>query len=181
LICDGCGTATPLDACALHDADVVYVAVASIGWTGSPYARGPHRCPVCEAGDDAVPHPRQLPAVRDDGAARVALTVTSPAAIVRITGDVDVDVVADLRAALDNAVALRPYVIVDLTTAGVLDSLGLGALVRGRGAARQRDGELLLVAPSRFVQAVLWSMRLHTAFRMFDTVPQAITATLTRE
>jgi anti-sigma B factor antagonist len=102
--------------------------------------------------------------------------VTSPAAVVRVTGDIDLDVVADLRAGLENAAALRPYVIADLTGAGTIDSLGLGALVRGRGAARQRGGDLLLVAPSRFVQTVLRTMRLHTAFRTFGTVPQAITA-----
>ena len=178
LICDGCGAVAAVDGCGLQDADVVYVAVGAVGWSGSPYARGPHRCPSCPPGDGPrVPGSRQ-PDPRDAGTARVALTVTSPAAVVRVSGDADMDVVADLRAALDNAVALRPYVIVDLTATATIDSLGLGALVRGRNAARQRDGELLLVAPSPFVQAVLWSMRLHTAFRMFDTVPQAITATL---
>ncbi|MGA5298938.1 STAS domain-containing protein [Nucisporomicrobium flavum] len=173
LTCDGCGATTTVDGCGLHDTDVVYVAVAAIGWAGPPYARGPHRCPACVSGHG--PAPRQRTG-RHDGGPRVALTVTSPAAVVRVTGDIDLDVVADLRAGLENAAALRSYVIVDLTGAGTIDSLGLGALVRGRGAARQRGGDLLLVAPSRFVQTVLRTMRLHTAFRTFGTVPQAITA-----
>ncbi|MEU4420259.1 STAS domain-containing protein [Actinoplanes sp. NPDC024001] len=107
--------------------------------------------------------------------AQVVLTVTAPAAVLRVFGDVDLDVVGELRAALDEAVRRRPYVIVDLNAAGTIDSLCLGALVWGRSRARRAGGDLLLVAPSRFVQTVLRGMRLDTAFRVFATVPQAIT------
>jgi anti-anti-sigma factor len=75
--------------------------------------------------------------------------------LVRVTGDVDDDVVPALRSTLDSAVALRPFVIVDLTMAGAITSPGLGTLVRARNAVRRRGGELLLAAPSRFVQTVL--------------------------
>ncbi|MEV4704322.1 STAS domain-containing protein [Actinoplanes sp. NPDC049316] len=178
LTCDGCGTTTTVDGCGWLDADVVYVPVAAVGWTGSPYARGQHRCPSCAAGDASRPALPRQPGPRDEAPAHVALTVTSPAVLIRVTGDIDLDLVPDLRTGLETAVALRPYVIVDLTAARTVDSLGLGALVRGRSAARQRGGDLLLVAPSRFVQTVVRTMRLHRAFRMFDTVPQAITAAL---
>lgn len=114
---------------------------------------------------------------QDEAPVRVGLTLTTTAVVVRLAGDVDLDVVDDLRTALDDAVALRPYVIVDLTAAAAVDSLGLNTLVRGRNAARRNGGELLLVGPSRFVQTVLRTMRLHTAFRVFETVPQALTAT----
>lgn len=59
---------------------------------------------------------------------------------------------------------------------GVIDSAGPGALVRARNAARGRNGQLVLAGPSRFVQNLLQTMRLHTAFRVFATVSQATRA-----
>ena len=101
--------------------------------------------------------------------------MTPPAAVLRVVGDVDLAVIGELRAALDEAVRRRPHVIVDLTRVGTIDSLGVGALVRGRNRARRADGDLLLVAPSGFVQTVLRGMRLDAAFRVFDSVPHALT------
>lgn len=108
--------------------------------------------------------------------ASVSIALTTPASLVRVTGDVDVDMVSELRSTLDDAVALRPVVIVDLTAAETVDSLCLGILVRARNAARRRGGDVLLVVRSEFLMTVLRAQRLHDAFRTFDTVPQAITA-----
>ena len=108
--------------------------------------------------------------------ASVSIALTSPAAIVRLTGDVDVDIVSELRQRLDDAVALRPVVIVDLSAAGTIDSLCLSILVRARNAARRRGGDVLLVIDGDFLLTVLKAQRLHDAFRTFTTVPQAITA-----
>ncbi|MCO8275570.1 STAS domain-containing protein [Actinoplanes sp. TRM 88003] len=102
--------------------------------------------------------------------------MTSNAALVRVTGDIDLDVIGELRDVLDSAVALRPVVIVDLISAGTIDSLGLAVLAGTRDAARRRGGDLLLVAAGHFTRGVLTARRLQTAFRVFDTVPQAITA-----
>lgn len=176
VVCDDCGATTSVDGCGLHDAEVVYVAVTANGWAGSLFARGPHRCPDCGGGSERKSAATARSGPRDGGGSRVSVAVTAPAVLVRVTGDIDDDVVPALRSTLDSAMALRPYVIVDLSTAETITSPGLGTLVRARTAVRQRDGELLLAAPSRFVRTVLWTMRLHTAFRMFDTVPQAITA-----
>jgi anti-anti-sigma factor len=118
-------------------------------------------------------------AARDGTGPRVSIAVTSPAALVRVSGDVDVGIVPALRTTLDNAVALRPFVIVDLTAAGTIVPDGLGTLIRARTASRRRGGELLLAAPYQVVRTTLWSMRLHTVFRIFDSVPEAITAALT--
>ena len=93
-----------------------------------------------------------------------------------MSGDIDMDVTPEMRLALDTAVAAHPKVVVDLTHARLIDSVGLGVLVRARNAARARHGELLLAGPSRFIQTVLRTMRLHTAFRMFDTVGHAVAA-----
>jgi anti-anti-sigma factor len=176
LICDGCGDVAVANGCGLHDADVVYVAVAEIGWTGSAFARGPHRCPGC---DSRIPAARRSQVRRADdtrATGRVSQHSMTSASLVRVVGDVDTDVVAELRTALDTAVAEHPRVIVDLTRAATIDSVGLGTVVRARQAARRRGGDLLLAAPSRFVRTVLHTMRLDGAFPTFDTVPQAMSA-----
>jgi anti-sigma B factor antagonist len=175
LICDGCGVTAETDGGGMHDAEVVYVAVAGVGWTGSPFARGRHRCPRCSAVVPVAPRQQARPATAGSSG-RVSVQVLSAAAVVRVTGDVDMDVCDELRSALQSAVAARRQVVVDLTRAGVIDSAGLGALVRARNAARQRAGELILAGPSRFVQTVLRTMRLHTAFRVFSSAEQAVAA-----
>ncbi|MEU4245694.1 STAS domain-containing protein [Actinoplanes sp. NPDC026619] len=177
LICDNCGVATVTDGGGLHDAELVYVAVTDVGWTGSPFARGLHRCPGCSAEMRVTrPVPERSPgsaAVLD----RIRVAHLTAASLVQIDIDIDMDLAAELRAALEIAVTAHRNVIVDLSGAGVIDSVGLGVLVRARNIARQRPGEVVLAAPSRFIQTVLRTMRLHTAFRTFDTVEGAIMAT----
>lgn len=184
LICDTCGIVTGTDSCGLHDADVVYVAVDAVGWSGSAFARGPHRCPNCSCavvagrGSSKTVATGRQRSRRPAGALleRVDVQRTTHVAVVRVTGDIDMDVAADLDTAIESALAVDPNIVVDLTRAGTIDSAGLGALVRGRNAARRHEGELVLTGPSRFVQTVLRTMRLHTAFRVFATVEQAVVA-----
>lgn len=47
LICDTCGETVKATACVLPDAEVVWTLVSEQGWSGSPFATGPHRCPHC--------------------------------------------------------------------------------------------------------------------------------------
>ncbi|GAA0587466.1 hypothetical protein GCM10010172_85740 [Paractinoplanes ferrugineus] len=177
--CDECGATTAIDGGGLSDRGLVYVAVTAKGWTGGPYARGPHRCAGCAApggsGPRRVPRPRARAAV---GTA-VSVAVTSPAAVVRATGDLDAAVVSTLRSSLESAVALRPHVIVDLTVVGEIDAVAVAAtLAQARTAARRGDGELLLAAPPRVVEMLHRATHGRVVFRTFDTVPQAITAAL---
>jgi anti-anti-sigma factor len=176
LICDVCGASAPAEGGGLHDADLVYVAVASIGWSGAPFARGPHRCPRCSSGAAPVVRQRAHRGTCPEAAERVSVTLERSVALVRVIGDLDVVVADELRGALERAALARPTVIVDLTAAHTIDPAGLGALVRARNAARRRQGELVLAGPSRFVQTVLRTMRLHTAFRVFRSPGEALAA-----
>ncbi|WP_430784041.1 STAS domain-containing protein [Actinoplanes sp. G11-F43] len=177
LICDGCGTSTASDGCGMHDAEVVYVAMATSGWTGTAFARGPHHCPACAADIVAFPvGPRQRPTGDD----RISLRLDATAAIVTVTGDIDLDAAVELWSVLEEAAAARLIVVVDLTDAGTVDSIGVGALVRGRNTVQRRRGELVLAGASTFLQAVLRTMRLNTAFPIFRTVDHALTVTRSR-
>jgi len=177
LICDGCGRVASIEGCGLHDDDVVYVAVASIGWTGSTFIRGPHRCPACTV--KRIPgtgRESRRAALSTDGASRVSLDLRPALALVRVAGDIDGDITAELRTVLDRAIAARSSVIVDLGGVRRIDSAGLGILVRAHNMARRRDGDLALAAPSRFVRTVLRTMHLQTVFPTTASVRQALAA-----
>ncbi|XVU22999.1 STAS domain-containing protein [Actinoplanes sp. CA-054009] len=172
MACDACGIRTTVDGCGMHETDVVYVAVTAAGWTGSPFARGRHRCPDC---GPAVPTgfiPRPRRAAAGDAGRGLSVATTPSAAVVRVAGDVGADVAPALRRVLDDAVARRSHVVVDLARAGAMAPTGVGTLVRARNDARGRGGDLVLVAPPRVER----ERPLSGLFRSFDTVPQAIAA-----
>ncbi|GAA3347085.1 hypothetical protein GCM10020358_60540 [Amorphoplanes nipponensis] len=146
LICDGCGRVAAASGCGLHDAHVVYVAVGEIGWTGPAFARGPHRCPGCETRGPG--HGRRRRQRRTNPTGRVSWQLTRAVCLVRAVGDLDVEIVGDLRAALDTALTEHAVVIVDLTRAASIDPIATGAVLRARQSARRFGTDLLLVASS---------------------------------
>lgn len=133
LICDGCGDTAVSAAIVLPDAEVVWTLVSDHGWSGSPFATGPHRCPRCTPlpGHDGIPL-----GVDDLDAPAPAPAATAP----RSASDA-------LRAALDRAVERNGRLAVDLSGIGQIAASDLGLLVRARQDARQRGVVLCLVAP----------------------------------
>ncbi|HEX5200488.1 STAS domain-containing protein [Paractinoplanes rhizophilus] len=174
VICDQCGAAAVTNGCGIHDAEVVYGAVAALGWSGSAFATGPHACPACAECMAGARPPARPERAGDAPGTWVSIRLLPSAAVVRVTRDIDADVVPDLRTALEQALRERARVVVDLEQVHLIDSTGLGTLVRARNAARQRHGTLALAAPSRFVQTVLRTMRLHTAFPVYSSADQAV-------
>ncbi|MGC5053488.1 STAS domain-containing protein [Micromonospora sp. DT48] len=161
LICDVCGETTTGNACVLPDAEVVWTLVSDHGWSGSPFATGPHRCPRCSAlPPGAPPH--------GDGAGAAA----EPA--VPADGALDQNSGEELRAALRAAYDVSGTVVVDLTRVQVIDSVGLGMLVRAHRDVRDRGGRLCLAAPSRFIRTVLHTMKLDGVFPIFDSLDVAL-------
>jgi anti-anti-sigma factor len=102
------------------------------------------------------------------------------ASLVRLAGDIDLDVVPALRTALQSALAAHAWVIVDLSQVRIVDSVGLSVLVTAGFAARRNGGDLLMAAPPSFLLSVLHSARPATQFSVYDTVPRAMTAALLR-
>ncbi|SCL71022.1 STAS domain-containing protein [Micromonospora peucetia] len=176
LICDSCGETTTGTACVLPDAEVVWTLVADHGWSGSPFATGPHRCPRCSlpvpgvgggsAGRGGQPAGGVPGRAGADGRVDVAVVTT--------TGDTDVDTADELRAALRQAVDVRGHVVVDLTRVHLIDADGLGLLVRAHRDARDRGAVLCLAAPSRFIRTVLHTMRLDGLFPIFASPEEAV-------
>jgi len=96
------------------------------------------------------------------------------ATVLTCRGDIDLNAVPVLRQAFTDALDALPDVVLDMAGVALIDSTGLGLLVRTRQAARQRGGVLCLAAPSRFVRTVLHTMRLDGAFPIFDDPAAAL-------
>ena len=84
----------------------------------------------------------------------------------------------ELRTLLTTAIAAGRPVVLDLEGVNLVDSRALGVLVRARQQARRQEVPLCLAAPSRFLLAVLQTMRLRHAFLVLSNCASAI-ATLT--
>ncbi|MEU1886699.1 STAS domain-containing protein [Micromonospora sp. WMMD987] len=174
LICDSCGTVASGPACVLPDAEVVWTFVAEQGWTGSPFATGPHRCPRCELVGAPAPAPPARAARRADPLGVLGVEHLDGVAVVTAAGDLDIATGDDLHGALAEAVDADRHVVVDLVRVHLIDSTALGVLVRARQEARHRGRRLSLAGPSRFVRTVLHTMRLDRVFPVFDTRRDAV-------
>jgi anti-sigma B factor antagonist len=163
LICDYCGRQDSA-AEAGNDSDVVWPLITGLGWIGSPFATGTHRCPRCALSVPPDASGRETP--RAYGASYDARVHDNVAVIAPLT-DLDAALVERLRTDVMAAVVAHPYVVIDLHAVQFIDSAGLGLLVRAHQEARQHDTVLALAAPSRFVRTVLHTMRLDGVFLSF--------------
>ncbi|MER5454688.1 STAS domain-containing protein [Micromonospora sp. NPDC002389] len=166
LICDVCGDTTTGTACVLPDAEVVWTLVSDHGWSGSPFATGPHRCPRCSA----LP---AGPAPRADGTP-IGVGGADDAPVVAVGGEAVAGPEDALRVALRQAVDVHGTVVVNLDGVHVIDSAGLGLLVRAHREVRERGGRLCLAAPSRFIRTVLHTMKLDGVFPIFESLDEAV-------
>jgi anti-sigma B factor antagonist len=177
LICDRCGC-QDLSADVRRDSEVVWPLVARLGWAGSPFATGSHWCPQCchagappaagTVGGDAPPAQGPWFGIEvDDDAGAVVVTPLA---------DLDARLSERLRDDLMRAAAAHAHLLVDLHAVRFIDSAGLSLLVRARQETRRHGGEFSLVAPSRFVQTVLHTMRLDRALRTFPDRRSAVRA-----
>lgn len=173
LICDGCGDTITGTACVLPDAEVVWTLVFENGWVGSPFASGPHHCPRCSvtAEERGTTGGNAGESGGEPGLGIDYLDEVGEAPTAR-----DVEATEAVRRALADAIHLRDQVLVDLTDVEVIDSAGLGLLVRARQEAKQRGDALCLVAPSRFVLTVLHTMRLDGVFPVLESRSAALRA-----
>ncbi|MBG0565449.1 STAS domain-containing protein [Actinoplanes sp. NEAU-A11] len=100
-----------------------------------------------------------------------------PVRVVTLGADLDRSLVGQVRPVLTGA---GRDVVIDMSEVGVVDSAGLGLLVRAFRSAKRRGASLCLVAPSRFVITVLHTMRLDGLFPIYPDVGSALRSVTTR-
>ncbi len=64
--------------------------------------------------------------------------------------------------------------LLDLQEVPIIDSSGIGLLVRYLAAAKQRGGALKLLNPSKFALQTLKLVRVLSLFEVFDDLQQAV-------
>ncbi|MFC7547387.1 STAS domain-containing protein [Plantactinospora sp. GCM10030261] len=182
LICDRCGDTISGTARVLPDAEVVWTLVSEHGWSGSPFATGPHHCPRCSVLPPDPPLARARAQHRNRNRLRhrdrdrggIGVDRIAGITVVTAAGDVDAESADSLRNALQGAIQAGGHIVVDLTRVHLIDPTGLGLLVRAHRDARDRGAALALAAPSRFVRTVLHTMRLDGVFPIFDSRAEAL-------
>ncbi|UQU62644.1 STAS domain-containing protein [Couchioplanes caeruleus] len=174
LICDTCGGHdSTVDV--TRDRDLVWPVVTALGWTGSAFATGPHRCPRCnEVPGTARWEPREHHPASHSASYDLRTHDDVDAAAITPLADLDAVLAERLRDDLMHAATAHRHVLVDLHAVHFIDSAALGLLVRARQEAKQHGATFDLVAPSRFVRAVLHTMRLDSVFRTFPDMQSAV-------
>ncbi|MFF1924121.1 STAS domain-containing protein [Streptomyces sp. NPDC058221] len=93
------------------------------------------------------------------------------ALVLAVTGDLDMDNVAPLGAALESAAADgRAPVVVDLSDVSFADSTTVNVLLQGQTLLGPR---LRLAAPSPFMERLIGLLGLDSALPVFPTVAEA--------
>ena len=66
--------------------------------------------------------------------------------------------------------------VVNLTQVPIIDSSGIGTLIRFHSAAVASHGRVRLVAPTEFVRKALELSQLHTIFKIYDDETAAVSS-----
>jgi anti-sigma B factor antagonist len=98
--------------------------------------------------------------------------------VVTVHGELDLETAPELRRALIEAIDDHPGspLVVDLEGVDFIDSAGLGVLVGGLKRARDRGGDVLLVATGQNVVRVLELTGLTRAFEIHPSRAAALSA-----
>jgi anti-anti-sigma factor len=96
--------------------------------------------------------------------------------IIQVRGPLRLGVGVDsFRQAMDDALASGDTrFVMNCSEIPMIDSSGIGVLVKGMTSARQRGGDVRLVAPSKFVLQTLRLIGVLNLFTIFDDEQSAL-------
>lgn len=101
--------------------------------------------------------------------------LSSDIAVVRPIGRIDLQTAPEAKRELIALIDEGYWqIVVDLGETTFIDSSGLGALIGGLKAARQKGGDLRLARPSQQAQVVLELTTLNRVLHAHDTVEDAL-------
>ncbi|HXM67992.1 MAG TPA: STAS domain-containing protein [Candidatus Acidoferrum sp.] len=108
----------------------------------------------------------------------IAVRTQSGVKVIKLTGRLNLGESVDrMRQTFDDSLAAGEIrFVVDLGEVSMLDSTGIGLLVRSLTAAKQSGGTLKLLKPSKFAAQTLKMTGLLNLFEVFDDLEAAITS-----
>ena len=107
----------------------------------------------------------------------VTVETVRDATVVRLGGDVDLNVSPKLRAELKTLTGeRRPLIVIDMSGVPYIDSSGVATLVECLQSTGRYKGKLRLASLSKRAAGVFEISRLDTVFSIHDTVEEAIQA-----
>jgi anti-sigma B factor antagonist len=108
---------------------------------------------------------------------KIDIQPTDQATVVRLAGDVDLNVSSQLRARLKELVReQRPRIVVDMAGVPYVDSSGVATLVECLQGVSRYGGKLCLAALTTRTRSVFEISRLDTVFSIARTVEEALQA-----
>ena len=105
---------------------------------------------------------------------KMATRHTGGAVILDVSGDIDLESSPELRKALLGSLKESPRVVLNLVRVRYIDSSGIGELVSGFTAVRNRGGELKLLNLTKKVHDLLQITKLFTVFDVFNEESTAV-------
>ncbi len=102
---------------------------------------------------------------------------TDDAAVIGLSGDLDLATAPELRTALHEALTERTKIVVDLAELRFLDSTGLGVLVGALKRVKAHDGSLSLVCTEDKILKIFKITGLTKVFPIHDSVDAATSDT----
>jgi len=96
------------------------------------------------------------------------------AAVVALSGDVDLESSPHVREALLDCVERKSAVVVDMSAVSYIDSSGVASLVEAFQTARKSDTRFVLARVSEAAMRVLELARLDRVFRIVDEVADGL-------
>jgi len=96
------------------------------------------------------------------------------AAVVTLSGDVDLESSPKVRSALLDCVSVKSAVVVDMAGVSYIDSSGVASLVEAFQAARKTDTSFVLARVSEAAMRVLELARLDRVFQIVTEVSDGL-------
>ncbi len=94
--------------------------------------------------------------------------------VVVAEGDLDMTITGELEAALEEASAEAPKVVMDLAATSLLDSRAIGVLLSWNDRLQRIDGGLAIVGAGPDVRRLFSTIGLEREFRFFPTRSDAL-------
>jgi anti-sigma B factor antagonist len=108
----------------------------------------------------------------------ISVKEDGPAAVIKITGDIDLYSSPNVRQAILECVkkAHAEKIVVDMSAVGYIDSSGVASLIEGLQLSKQKNKNFIIFGLTARARAVIELARLDKIFKIFGTEAEALSS-----